>query len=411
MDETQLHKYEENGENGQPVKKKRSFGRGVWTGVLCTLGTVIALLFFGGSLWNKSFGSIDVDETKLAYILSLIDYYFYDDTDDEQLEEGVYKGILEALDDPYSVYYTPEEYEELMIDTTGNYAGIGAVLTKDLSTGEVSVVSVYDGSPAQQAGLQTGDVIISAGDAIAEEEDLDIFVRSVRGEEGTTVSIVYQRNGEEKTAELVRSQVSVPSVTYRMLSGDIGYIEIADFSQNTKEQFDEAVAELNAQGMKAVVFDLRYNGGGLVDSVTEILDEILPEGTTVYMEDKRGERTTYRSDAEHAMELPIAVLTSGNTASAAEIFAGAIRDFDYGTLIGTRTFGKGIVQSTIPLSDGSAIKLTMATYYTPSGECIHEKGIEPDITLEYEAPQDEEPYDIMRDNQVLKAVEVLQQQM
>lgn len=413
MDETQQHKYEQNEETGQSMERKGSFGRGVFTGVLCTLGALF-LLFFGGLFFvrNSLIGNVDVDDVKMGYIIALIHSCFYENVDDDALTEGAYKGILEALDDPYSTYYTAEEYEKFQIDTSGNYAGIGALLTKDLSTGVVSVVNVYEGSPAERAGLQSGDVIVSAGGVKAEDEDLDRFVNEIRGEEGSVVTLVYERNGEQKTVEITRAQVDVPSVTYKMLDGGIAYIEIGEFSMNTKEQFDSAVADLTAQGMRGMIFDLRYNGGGLVDSVTEILDEILPEGTTVYMEDKGGKRTTYRSDGEHFMEMPIVVLTSQHTASAAEIFAGAIRDFDYGTLIGTRTYGKGIVQTTYPLSDGSAVKLTMATYYTPSGECIHKKGIEPDIALElvYGGEADA-PYDEMQDNQILKAIEVLQHQM
>lgn len=413
MDETQLHKYEKNEEIGQPMERNKGFGRGVCTGVLCTLG-VLSVIFVGGLFFLRSrlIGGVDVDDVKMDYIISLIHSCFYEDVDDAALTEGAYKGILAALDDPYSTYYTQDEYEKFQIDTSGNYAGIGALLTKDLSTDVVSVVSVYEGSPAERAGLQAGDVIVSADGVKAESKDLDAFVSGIRGEEGSVVTLVYERNGEQKTVDITRAQVDVPSVTYKMLDGGIAYIEIGEFSQNTKDQFDTAVADLTAQGMRAMIIDLRYNGGGLVDSVTEILDEILPEGTTVYMEDKRGKRTTYRSDGEHFMAMPIAVLTSQHTASAAEIFAGAIRDFDYGTLIGTRTYGKGIVQTTYPLSDGSAVKLTMATYYTPSGECIHKKGIEPDIELEpvYGGEADA-PYDEMQDNQIQKAIEVLQNQM
>jgi carboxyl-terminal processing protease len=410
MDEIQQHNNDINEYTEQNMKKSHKFGKGVLVGVLSTLAVVL-LVLIGGTIYLKQmgFGSLEgLDTTKMEYIVSLIRYYFYEDVDEEALSEGVYKGLMESLDDPYSVYYTAEEYDELMIDTTGNYAGIGAVLTKSTEDDSVMVVTVYEGSPAEQAGLRSGDVIISADDVVAKDEDLDIFVRSVRGEEGSVVTIVYERDGVQTSVDVTRAQVSVPSVSYQMLDGNIGYVYISEFSSNTKEQYDAAMADLTSQGMQAVIFDLRYNGGGLVDSVTDILDEILPEGTTVYMEDKRGERTTYTSDAEHYLDMPIAVLISENTASAAEIFAGAIRDFDYGTLIGTTTFGKGIVQSTIPLSDGSAIKITMATYYTPSGECIHKVGIDPDVELEYEfLGGDEDTYDTSLDNQIVKAMEVL----
>ena len=330
----------------------------------------------------------------------------------KSLGEGVYKGVMEGLHDPYSVYYTKSEYEDMMIDSTGNYAGSGAVLSKNIETGAVTVVSVYEGTPAENAGLQSGDVIISAAGHRGDSEELESFVRYVRGEEGTKLVIEYEREGKSNVVEVTRAQVSVPSVKYEMMPGNIGYIALAEFSSNTKEQFDAAMEDLQSQGMQAVIFDMRTNGGGLVDSVVEILDEILPEGTTVYMEDKKGQRTDYTSDGEHYLDMPIAVLTSGNTASAAEIFAGAIRDYEYGTLIGTKTYGKGIVQTTVPLSDGSAIKITIASYYTPKGECIHKKGIKPDVELEYQfLGGDDEEYSTSLDNQIQKACEILREEM
>lgn len=397
----------------QEKKKNRSFGKGILTGVLCTLLAVCVLV--GGIL----FALRDVlrpleglDLSKLQYISALVHYYYYDKINDEDLAEGIYQGYMAGLQDPYSVYYTAEEYEDMMIDTTGNYAGIGAVLTKDTTTNQVRVVSVYEGSPAEQAGLRTDDVILAVDGYRGESEDLDTFVHRIRGEEGSDVTINYERDGKSDVVVMTRAQVEVPSVEGKMLDDTVGYVEITEFSSNTKEQFQETMDTLQSQGMQAVIFDLRYNGGGLVDSVTEILDLILPKGTTVYMEDNKGERTTYTSDAEHYIDMPMVVLTSEYTASAAEIFAGAIRDFDYGTLIGTKTFGKGIVQSTIPLSDGSAIKITMATYYTPSGECIHKVGITPDVELEYQFLGEEtDAYDESKDNQIQKGMEVLHRQL
>lgn len=401
---------------GQGEKKhKKSFGKGVLTGVLCTL-LIFSMILAGGAIYlTRSLGSLGLDGFslgKLKYITGLINYYYYEDVDSKSLGEGVYKGVMEGLNDPYSVYYTKSEYEDMMIDTTGNYAGIGAVLSKNIETGAVTVVSVYEGTPAEKAGLQSGDVIISADGHRGDSEELDSFVRYVRGEEGTKLVIEYEREGKSNVVEVTRAQVSVPSVKYEMMPGNIGYIALAEFSSNTKEQFDAAMEDLQSQGMQAVIFDMRTNGGGLVDSVVEILDEILPEGTTVYMEDKKGQRTDYTSDGEHYLDMPIAVLTSGNTASAAEIFAGAIRDYEYGTLIGTKTYGKGIVQTTVPLSDGSAIKITIASYYTPKGECIHKKGIKPDVELEYQfLGGDDEEYSTSLDNQIQKACEILREEM
>lgn len=402
-------------ESKKEKKRNKAFKKGVLTGILCTiliLGAVVAgvAIYFARSLGSLGLEGFSLG--KLKYITGLINYYYYEDPDPKALGEGVYKGVMEGLKDPYSVYYTKNEYEDMMIDTTGNYAGIGAVLSKNIETGQVTVISIYKGTPAEKAGLQAGDIIVSVDGHRGESEELDSFVRHIRGEEGTKIVLEYEREGKQDVVEITRAEVKVPSVEHEMLPGNIGYIAIADFSSNTKEQYDEAMKDLQAQGMKAVVFDLRYNGGGLVDSVVEILDEILPEGTTVYMEDKNGKRTDYTSDGEHYLDMPIAVLTSKNTASAAEIFAGAIRDYEYGTLIGTKTYGKGIVQTTVPLSDGSAIKITIASYFTPSGECIHKKGIKPDVELEYEfMGGDDEEYSTSLDNQIQKACEILREEM
>lgn len=392
---------------------KKTFRRGIAVGVAVTLAA--AMLLVGGlavylRVGVGNSGVINgITKTKLEYLISLVDYYFYEDVDRASFKDGLYKGLVESLGDPYSAYYTAEEYESVTIDTQGNYAGIGAMLTQSTATRQIFVLKVYSGSPAEAAGVKEGDEILSADGVEVGDYMLDEYVKLIRGEVGTQVTLQLRRNGEQTLESVItRAQVAVPSVEYKMLEGHVGYIEISEFLQNTREQFDAAVADLQSQGMESVIFDLRSNGGGLVDSVTEILDEILPEGTTVYMEDKRGNREDYTSDAEHYMSCPIVVLVSQNTASAAEIFAGAIRDYHYGTLIGTRTFGKGIVQTTLPLSDGSAIKLTTARYYTPSGECIHEKGISPDIEMEYEFLGDEnEEYTEMKDNQICRALEVL----
>ena len=393
-------------------KKKKTYRRGILTGVLCSCAAFLCVIAIAAAVLLRGFGAGDLlgggTQSKLAYLTSIINYYYYEDVDTEQLRSGLYKGLLESLGDPYSTYYTAEEYQELLIDTTGNYAGIGAVLTQNIQTGQVYVVRVYDGSPAQQGGLMAGDELISADGKTASETELDSFVQNLRGDEGTTVTVVYARDGQQHEVTLTRANVEVPSVSYQMLNDQIGYIDITSFNTNTQQQFEDAMTALKNQGMQAVVFDLRYNGGGLVDSVTEILDDLLPEGTTVYMEDKHGKRTVYSSDDAKQENMPMAVLTSENTASAAEIFAGAIRDFDYGTLIGTKTFGKGIVQTTIPMPDGSAVKVTMARYFTPSGECIHETGISPDIELEYQfLGTEDQAYDVSLDNQIQKAIEVL----
>lgn len=345
---------------------------------------------------------------KTNELKSLISKYYYKDTDDEALSIGAFRGMVESLNDPYSEFYTPEEYNALMEKTSGKFSGIGAVLSQDPDTKEVSITSVYDGSPAQKGGLLPGDILISADEYLSSELEFSVFVSHIKGKEGTSVDITYIREGKENTVTLIREEIITPSVSYEMLDENTGLITIFEFSDNTKEEFMNAVSELETEGMTDVVYDIRSNPGGLVKSVTDILDEILPEGVTVYMMDKNGNRTDYTSDDEHQMEYPCVVLINENSASSSEIFAGAIKDFKYGTLVGTTTFGKGIVQNIFKLSDGSGLKVTVSEYFTPSGVNIHGIGIEPDIQLEFEYQGKEgEPYNMEYDNQIQKALEIL----
>ena len=392
--------------------KGKSFRGGFLVGSLSTLAIVVILVLvlvvhalFNGIGWVFT----DDVESKANFIEALIHELYYKDVDDETMKEGIYAGIVDSIGDPYSRYYSAKEYDEAVIDTTGIYGGIGASLQKDQEPGEVVVVNIYDGVPADKAGLKEGDILVSADGQRGVDMDLEEYVRLIRGEAGTTVEIVYRRDDKENTVTITRDRISIPTVDHRMLDGNVGYIRISEFNSPTADEFREALYDLQAQGMTSVIFDLRSNPGGLVDVVSDVLDEILPEGTVVYMESKNGDRSTYRSDAKKHLDIPIAVLVDGYSASASEIFAGAIRDFKYGTLIGTQTYGKGVVQSTLPLSDGSAVKITIAQYFTPSGECIEGVGIKPDIELEYEYTGDEEAdeYDYSADNQVQKAIEIL----
>ncbi|SDB30847.1 S41 family peptidase [Eubacterium oxidoreducens] len=350
-------------------------------------------------------------QQKLEVLYKYLNQYYYEDLDVDDLQEGLFAGLLEGAGDTYTRYYTAEEYEELQESTSGTFYGIGALLYQDETTKQVIIDKIYDGSGAQEAGLEVGDVIKSADGYKATSMELSDFVQHVRGEEGSMVELVISRDGEEMTLEVERKEVEEVSVTSQMLTDEIALITISEFTEVTTEQYEEEIASVKEQGAKAVIFDVRSNPGGTVSSVTEILDDILPEGTVVYTEDKDGERTDYTSDAENYLDMPMAVLVNGSSASAAEIFAGAIRDFDYGTLIGTTTYGKGIVQTILPFTDGSAIKLTTATYYTPSGECIHEKGITPDVELEYEYTGSDEEYEYTKDNQVAKAIKVLKKEL
>lgn len=418
---------ERNAEQIIPEEKTR-FRKGILIGVLTTaiiflVGILIVMSVvkskYAVALINKQAADtqevLDADsEKKIKELLGQIELYYYEDIDTEELTAGLYKGLFEGLGDPYSVYYTKAEYESMMASTSGTYYGIGAVLSQDVKTMQVTVLHVYKDSPAANAGLKDGDIIMQVGDIEATSMELSELVTHIRGDKGTTVHMEVYREGKEDVLEfdIERNKVEVPTVEYEMLEDFVGYIQITEFSEPTEEQFMTAVNALQEQGMKAMIVDLRDNPGGYLSAVTDILDDILPKGITVYTEDKYGQRQTYTSDDEHKMEIPMTVLINGNSASASEIFAGAIKDYEYGTLVGTKSFGKGIVQTVKQLNDGSAIKLTTAKYYTPKGNYIHEKGIEPDVELEYEYSGDADAdYDKSKDNQIQKALEILKSDM
>ncbi len=412
---------EEDWPRQEPPKRRRmDFAKGVALGMALAL----AVLFGVRSLQPKSQGqqaestgsaiqealSQDEVKEKTAEIAKLIEQYFYEKIDTDAMVEGVYAGILNGLGDPYSAYFTAEEYASFNESTTGVYYGIGVVLQQSAETKAVTVLHVYPDTPAEEAGMKDGDVIVKIDDVEVKNQELTELVNLIKGAEGTKVCLQLARSGESDYVEtyVERRQISVPTIEYQMLEGKVGFIQITEFSDSTPEQFSQAIKDLQGQGMVSMIVDLRDNPGGVLNGVCEMLDLLLPKGLIVYTEDKYGNRSDYESDAD-CLEIPLAVLINGNSASASEIFAGAVKDYEYGTLIGTKTFGKGIVQTIIPLSDGSAVKMTMAKYFTPKGNYIHGVGIEPDIELEYEYQEkDDTEYNPMHDNQVQKALEVLQ---
>lgn len=353
-------------------------------------------------------------QNKIGQVLGIMEHYYYEDIDQKKLAEGLYAGLVNSLEDPYSTYFTAEQYTSYKASATGEYCGIGAVLSQSEKTKVVTIVRAYEGSPAALAGLKTGDIIVSVDGIEATSMELSEFVTHIKGDEGTSVHVVVQRADEAKklSFDITRKQIQVPTVSSKMLENKIGYITITEFGSKdvTAKQFSDALTELKKDGMKKLIIDVRDNPGGMLDTVSEMLYQILPKGTVVYTQNKAGKKEIYQSNDDEELNMPLVVLVNGNSASASEIFAGAIKDYKYGTLIGTKTFGKGIVQVLIPLTDGSAVKVTTAKYFTPNGNYIHKKGIEPDVNLEYNYGGDKnQAYDMMKDNQVLKAIEVLNQ--
>ena len=338
---------------------------------------------------------------KINRIEQIIDKYYKGSVKKSDLEDYTYKGLVAGLGDVYSTYYSESDFKELEESTSGVYYGVGIYMTQDIKTGIITVVKPVKGSPADGSGLKKGDVLIKVGNYKVKTSDaLDDIVKKIKGAEGTKVNLTFTRNQTTKTYTFTRQSIENPTVETKMLKDQIGYLQVTEFDEVTVSQFKSGLASLKKQGAKKLIIDLRDNPGGLLTSVVDIASQILPKGTIVYTEDKYGNRQEEYSDAEHYFDGKMAVLVNGNSASASEIFAGAIKDYGVGTLIGTQTFGKGIVQSLFPLSDGSAIKITVSRYYTPAGNNIHEVGIAPDIVLD----KDTESAD---DNQLQKAIEVL----
>ncbi|MCI9381785.1 MAG: S41 family peptidase [Dorea sp.] len=392
------------------MRDKKSFLRGALCGALAILLSA-GLMSCGLRAYGTSLGreSVSKDaERKISGLRELIDAKYLGDVDDSELEEGIYKGLVSGLEDPYSVYYDEEETKSMMESNEGEYCGIGAVLTRNMDTGIITLVQIYDDSPAMEAGLEADDILYKVEDKEVTGEDLTEVVSHIKGKKGTEVQLTVLRGDDNKevTVTAVRNTVQVQTVKHEMKNDGIGYLAVSEFDLVTYEQYKEALADLENQGMKGLVVDLRNNPGGNLETVCDILDLMLPEGLIVYTEDKEGNRDEKKSDEENQFCLPMVVLMNGNSASASEIYAGAIQDYGTGKIVGTQSYGKGVVQQIFMLKDGTSVKLTIAEYFTPKGRNINGKGISPDVEVEYE--RNEENPDA--DNQLDKAMEVLKEQ-
>lgn len=379
--------------------KRHTFLKGALTGAL------IVLLAAG----LASCGLLKSEESrKMELLESLIDRYYIGEADAEDLTEGVYKGYIEGLGDPYSAYYDEEETARMAESLSGEFGGVGALMSQDRETGVITVLQVYEDSPAQKAGMQDGDVLYKVDGEDVSGRELTEVVNLVKGEKGTDVTLTLLRGdaGDEIELTVTRDTIEDQTVTYEMKEAGVGYIRVAEFDTVTYEQYKEALEDLEAQGMEKLVIDLRSNPGGNLETVCDMLDLMLSEGLIVYTEDKDGRREEYTSDAEHQFDKPLAVLVDGYSASASEIFAGAIQDYGLGQIVGTRSYGKGVVQSIFDLKDGTSVKLTIAEYFTPKGRSIDGEGITPDVEVEYVYDE----ADPQADNQLEKALEVLAQQ-
>lgn len=326
----------------------------------------------------------DALDAKLELLEYVINQYYMDEISVEDLQTGIYKGLLTGLGDPYSCYYTAEEFDALMESTSGIYAGIGAVVQQNLKTMYITVVKPYVDAPAYNAGMLPGDIIYMVDDVDITGMAVDSVVAMMKGEPGTQVKVTVVREGVSEPVELLitRAWIEIETVEYEMLDNNIGYILVSGFEEVTSAQFIDAIEDLKKQGMEGLVIDLRDNPGGLLDIVAEMLDYILPEGLIVYTEDKYGNRDEIRGTNKDVLNMPMVVMINGNSASASEIFAACMQDYQAATILGTTSFGKGIVQSIVPFTDGTAVKITIAQYFTPRGVCIHGTGVVPDVEVE-----------------------------
>ena len=379
--------------------------------VLVYVGFVIALNNggFTSGLAATNVSKLDYRkiEEKTSLLQSIIDKYFLFDEDMTKVEDGIYAGMMNGLDDPYTVYYTKEEYKALNEDTEGKYSGIGATVSQNPKSKIITIVNVFDNSPAKEGGLLAGDIIYKIDGEEVTGTDLDVLVKTkIRGVEGSSFTMTVIRGDDRKQIDLnlTRRSIEIQTVTSKMLNDGIGYVAVSQFDALTSEQFKSNIESLKTQGMKKLIVDLRGNPGGLLDQVVDMLDYILPEGLVLYTEDKNGNKEEYYAKNPDELKIPMAVLVNENSASASEVFTATFKDFKWGKVVGKTTFGKGIVQNVLPLGDGTAVKITTQHYYPPSGYDLHKVGIKPDVDVDL---NDGAVIGSDSDNQLGKAVEIL----
>ena len=394
-------------------RKNTEFVKGVFFGTLisavCVLGVFLVNNGTVGFEWGRSVEAGPGSEVltsletrhKLEEVRQKIDSAFLYDVAGEDLTTYLFKGLTVGLNDPYANYYTAEELKTITETNQGEYYGIGITLLQDTASGRLHIAGVYQGSPAETAGIKVDDEIIAIDGESVTGMDLSSAVAQIKNKEGS-LELVVLRDDVELTFIIEPASIEIPTVSYKMLEDQIGYLKITEFDSITVQQFEDAIKQLEEDGMEKLVVDVRDNPGGVLNAVCDILRQILPEGLIVYTEDKNGKREEYTCNGVHAFEKPLVVLVNNNSASASEIFAGAVQDYGMGTIIGETTYGKGVVQRTFLLDDGSALKLTSEKYFTPKGQDIDGTGITPDIAVE----QDEETD---TDTQLAKALETLKQ--
>lgn len=395
------------------MKKERikGFILGVIAGIVFFLAIIVVTKYFGIHIFPS--GSLADDVWERARVVeSYIDHYYWkDDVSDQKMSEYAAKGMVNALGDKYSSYFTSEEYAETMNSVNGDYCGIGATVRMDAKTKKKFVAEVQKGKPAEKAGLQAGDEITKVNGKDVSNLSLSDTVNMIKGEEGKKSVISISRTEDGKTVSkdvtVVCEKIVNQSIQSKMLAGKAGYIKISVFDNESVKQFQTAIAELEKQGQRGMIIDVRDNGGGSLSAVVDMLDELLPKGKLITEKSKYKGDIVYESTDEKHFDKPIVVLINGSSASASEVFAGTLQDRGKATLVGVKSYGKGIVQTIFSLesSCGGGIKLTTGEYLLPSGRSIHEVGLTPDVEEKYTG--DAENYSEKEDNQLSRAMEVL----
>ena len=388
--------------------------------IIATIIIVIVtntLTYIGSGLIGEylPFGRVTVSKSeyndiskfeKLFLVKAQLDKYYDGKIDDSVLLEGAIKGMTSSLNDPYTVFMNKKEYDDFNTQTQGNYSGVGLQVQADNE--KILVVDIFEGSPAKKAGILPKDVIEKVDGKAVSGKELENAVALMKGQEGTTVKLTLNRAGKgEFEVSLVRAKINLVTVKGEMLDSQVGLIQVSMFDENTAKNFKDKLTELQGKGMKVLILDLRSNPGGLLNECVDMVSNFVDNGKVIVSTiDKYNSSKKYYSTGGNAIGLPMVVLTNEGTASASEIFAGAIRDYKLGTLVGKKTYGKGVVQTLLDTGDGTALKVTISKYYTPNGENINHTGIKPDVEVEYPDALRASTYNRATDPQFIKAMEI-----
>lgn len=410
-------------ENKKSGTKKRLVITGI---ILLFIFSSMGFFYIGNILAFNGFTLVNISQDVLKDVTDVKDVKKYNllfqvrdalltkydgEINDEELLEAAIKGMTDSLNDPYTVFMNEDEYKSFVEQSEGHFVGIGAQMA--IKDNKIIVVSPIEGSPAEKAGLKSGDIILKVDDTEITEPNLDKTVSMIKGEQGKPVTLTVERDGSKKEITIIRDEIKMISVKGELIDGNIGYIQISSFDENVSDDFKSKIVELKNQGMKGMILDLRGNPGGFLGEAVKVASQFISKGEVItYTIDKYGNKQESKSIGGEAQGMPLTILIDGGSASASEVVTGALRDYKAGTIIGTTSFGKGIVQQLIEFTDGNGgLKVTTSKYYTPNGENIHKIGITPDIEVSLPEELKTQEYTRDLDSQFNKALEVIKEKL